>query len=83
MRAFRTEMALFRRVVADPQCPRAAKWLLVAAIAYALNPIDIIPDFLPVIGHLDDVVVLPLLVWLALKLLPANLVAEHREQLTH
>jgi uncharacterized membrane protein YkvA (DUF1232 family) len=48
------------------------------SVAYALSPIDLIPDFIPVIGHLDDVLILPLLVWLAIRIIPKELIAEHR-----
>lgn len=75
---FRLELAIYRAVVADPRCPRVARWLLGAAIAYALSPVDLIPDFIPVLGHLDDILVVPLLLWLALRLIPKDLVAEHR-----
>ena len=75
------EIAVYRAVVADPRCPRAARWLLGAAVAYAVSPIDLIPDFIPVLGHLDDVLIVPLLVWLALRMVPAHVVAEHRARL--
>jgi uncharacterized membrane protein YkvA (DUF1232 family) len=75
------EITLYRAVIADPRCPRAARWLLGAAVAYAVSPIDLIPDFIPVLGHLDDVLIVPLLVWLALRIVPADVVAEHRARL--
>lgn len=75
---FRREIALYRRILADRRTPRRTRWLLAAAVAYAVSPIDIIPDFIPVIGYLDDLVILPLLVWLALRSLPPGLLAEHR-----
>lgn len=75
---FRKELGIYRAVLADPRCPRVARWLLGAAIAYALSPVDLIPDFIPVLGHLDDVLVVPLLLWLALRLIPKELIAEHR-----
>jgi len=56
--------------------------LLGAAVAYAVMPLDIIPDFIPVIGHLDDAVILPLLVYCALKAIPRTLLEEHRKKLT-
>lgn len=63
-----------------PQTPRAAKILAVLVVAYAFSPIDLIPDFIPVLGLLDDVILLPVGIWLTLKLLPAPLVAECRQQ---
>jgi len=78
MRAFRSEIGVYRSVIADARCPRLARWLLGAAVAYALSPIDLIPDFIPVLGHLDDALVLPFMVWLAIRIIPRELIAEHR-----
>ena len=54
----------------DPRTPASAKLLAALAVAYALSPIDLIPDFIPVIGHLDDLLLLPLAFWLAVRLIP-------------
>ena len=56
-----------------PQTPRPAKWVAGAVLAYALSPIDLIPDFVPVLGLLDDVVIVPLGVALAIRLTPRPL----------
>jgi uncharacterized membrane protein YkvA (DUF1232 family) len=80
LRKFRAEIAVYRAVAADPRCPRFARWLLGGAVAYALSPIDLIPDFIPVIGHLDDLIILPLLVWLAVRAIPKELINEHRSR---
>jgi len=45
---------------------------------YALSPIDLIPDFIPVLGYLDDLIIVPLGIWLALRLIPPEIIAEHR-----
>jgi uncharacterized membrane protein YkvA (DUF1232 family) len=55
-----------------------ARVLLGMAVGYALLPFDLLPDFLPVIGHLDDLVIVPGLLWMALKLIPENVVRECR-----
>jgi uncharacterized membrane protein YkvA (DUF1232 family) len=62
----------------DPRVLLVAKALGVFIAAYALSPIDLIPDFIPVLGLLDDAIILPLLIWLAVKLIPAPIMAEHR-----
>jgi uncharacterized membrane protein YkvA (DUF1232 family) len=74
------EAQVYRRVVADRRTPRLARWLLGLALAYLLSPVDIIPDFLPVLGYLDDVLLVPGLVYLALRMIPPAVVAEAREQ---
>jgi uncharacterized membrane protein YkvA (DUF1232 family) len=63
-----------------PDTPFAARALCYVAAAYALSPIDLIPDFIPVLGYLDDALLLPLLVWLAVRLLPAHVVVACRAQ---
>jgi len=62
----------------DPRVPRLAKVVAVCVAAYALSPIDLIPDFVPILGYLDDLVILPLGIMLAVKLVPADLMAEFR-----
>jgi uncharacterized membrane protein YkvA (DUF1232 family) len=76
--AFRRELRVYRRVLADPRTPRAAKIFLGLAVGYLCMPFDLIPDFIPVLGHLDDVVLVPALVYCALRFVPRELVAEHR-----
>lgn len=60
--------------------PWYAKALGVFVVAYALSPIDLIPDFIPVLGYIDDVLLLPGLIWLTLKLLPSDVLADCRMQ---
>ena len=62
----------------DPRVPWYAKALAVAIAAYALSPIDLIPDFIPVIGYLDDLILLPSGIWLAVALIPDDVMAECR-----
>lgn len=62
----------------DPRVPRYAKAVAIAVAAYALSPIDLIPDFIPVIGYLDDLILLPLGIWLAIALVPDEVMAECR-----
>ena len=63
-----------------PDTPWHAKALGVLVVAYALSPIDLIPDFIPVLGFVDDVLLLPGLIWLALRLLPPEVLARSRAQ---
>ena len=78
VRSFGSEVEVYRSVMADRRCPRVARWMLGGAVAYALSPIDLIPDFIPIIGHLDDAIILPLLIWLALRAIPEELIDEYR-----
>lgn len=63
-----------------PGTPWYAKAIGVFVVAYALSPIDLIPDFIPVLGYVDDVLLLPALIWLAVKLLPADVLLSCRRQ---
>ena len=74
----RREVRVYARVVRDPRTPWAARVLLGAAVLYLLSPIDLVPDILPVIGQLDDLIVVPALAWAGLKMIPGNIVEEHR-----
>ena len=75
---FKTYLRAYRLVLKDRRTPILAKVLLGAAVGYALMPFDLIPDFIPVIGHLDDIIIVPGLVYLALKLIPKELIEECR-----
>ena len=77
-RAFKRELAVYRLVLADARTPRASKLFLSAAIGYVLLPFNLIPDFIPVLGQLDDLLIVPALVWLALKFVPREGIDECR-----
>ncbi len=62
----------------DPRVPWYAKALAIAVAGYALSPIDLIPDFIPVIGYLDELIILPLGIWLVVSLIPHEVMAECR-----
>jgi len=66
-----------RRVAADPRTPRRARWWLIGLAVYVASPIDPIPDFIPVIGHLDELVVVPLVLRHVRRMIPANVWAEY------
>jgi len=59
-----------------PQTPWLPKWVSIFIVAYALSPIDLIPDFIPVLGYLDDVIILPLGILLAIRLMPAQVLEQ-------
>jgi len=61
-----------------PETPRLVKVLAIVVVAYALSPIDLIPDFIPVLGFVDDALILPGLIWLAVRLMPPALMARCR-----
>jgi len=63
-----------------PEVSAWAKAISFVAVAYALSPIDLIPDFIPVLGYLDDLIIVPVLVWLALKLIPIDVIQHSRTQ---
>jgi uncharacterized membrane protein YkvA (DUF1232 family) len=62
----------------DPRTPWHVKAAAMAVAAYALSPIDLIPDFIPVLGQLDDVIIVPLGIWLVLRMIPPDVLSEHR-----
>ncbi len=64
----------------DPRVPWYAKFWAACVVGYAFSPIDLIPDFIPVLGYLDDLIIVPLGVVIALKLIPAQVMAECREK---
>jgi uncharacterized membrane protein YkvA (DUF1232 family) len=64
----------------EPRTPWYARLLAAAVVAYAFSPIDLIPDFVPVLGYLDDLLLLPLGVWLVVQMIPADVLADCRER---
>ncbi len=64
----------------DPRVPWHAKVVAGCVAAYALSPIDLMPDFIPIFGYLDDIIIVPLSIFLAVKLVPADFMAEFRAE---
>ena len=62
----------------DIRTPRSAKIISLIALALAFSPIDLIPDFIPVLGYLDDIIIIPLLIYIAFRLIPADIISENR-----
>lgn len=77
-RRLQTEVRAYRLALADPRTPPAAWWLLRFALIYLLSPLDLIPDAIPVIGFLDDVMLLPGVLFLARRMIPPALWADCR-----
>ena len=77
----KAEFAFYRRLQQHPQTPKLAKALLWLAISYLVMPFDLIPDFLPIIGQLDELVIIPLLLYWALKLTPPDVIAACRTEI--
>jgi uncharacterized membrane protein YkvA (DUF1232 family) len=75
---FRQELKVYQLVLQDGRVPKRAKWLLGLALGYALSPIDLIPDFIPVVGYLDDVLIVSALLWLAKRSIPPEVLQDCR-----
>lgn len=75
------EFEVYRLVLKHPETPWVAKLFLGLAIGYLLMPFDLIPDFIPVLGQLDEVVIIPVLVYIALLFIPKHIIQHCREQI--
>ncbi|MGV8120850.1 MAG: YkvA family protein [Candidatus Xenobiia bacterium LiM19] len=78
--ALKRELLALSLAARHPETPWLAKFLVLIVMAYALSPIDLIPDFIPVIGLLDDLVLLPLGIALAIRMIPRRVMEECREK---
>lgn len=79
-RRIKRELAVVYYAARDPRTPWHLKALGLAVAAYALSPIDLIPDFVPVLGYLDDLIIVPLGLWLVMKLLPQDVLQAARAE---
>jgi len=77
-KTIKVELTMYRLVLADSRTPMLAKIVLSLAVGYLLLPFDLIPDFIPIIGHLDDAIIVPALVVIAVKLIPTEVLDEAR-----
>lgn len=77
----KNEFAVYRLVLKHPDTPWIAKIFLGLAVGYLLLPFDLIPDFIPVLGQLDDVVIIPILVYAALLFIPPKIIEQCRVQI--
>ena len=77
----KTDVTIFRKALNHPRTPKSAQWLLWVALGYLALPFDLIPDFIPVLGMLDDALIVPGLIYLALKQIPDEVIQEIREEI--
>lgn len=77
-RAIKRDVHALYLAARDSRVPWPAKAVAVLVAGYALSPIDLIPDFIPVLGYLDDLIIVPLGIWLAVRMIPPAIMAEHR-----
>ena len=79
-RNVKKEIRIYQAVLKDKRTPFLGKLFLGMAVGYFFLPFDLIPDFIPVLGYVDDVVIIPALIFFALKLIPKAIVEEHRKR---
>ena len=79
-RRLKTEVHALSLAYRDPRVPRSARIFAACVVGYAFSPIDLIPDIIPVLGYLDDLVLVPLGIALALRMIPPDVMAECREK---
>ena len=77
-RQLKAELVAMSRAARDPRTPWPARIIILLVVAYAASPIDLIPDFIPVLGLVDDLIIVPLGLALALRMTPPAVIAEHR-----
>jgi len=78
-RRLRRDVLALYLAARDPRVPWYAKVVAAGVAVYALSPIDLIPDVIPILGYLDDLIIVPLGIWLAIHLIPPSLLEEHRQ----
>jgi uncharacterized membrane protein YkvA (DUF1232 family) len=79
-RTLKRDIKVYALVLKDEKTPLLGKIFLGMAVGYFFMPFDLIPDFIPVLGHLDDVVIIPILIFIALRLIPRSIIKEYREK---
>jgi len=79
--ALKRELSVLRIAYKDKRTPFLAKLMLWLTVGYLLSPIDLIPDFIPVLGLLDDLVIVPLLIKVSIRLIPVEVIEDARKQL--
>ena len=82
-RRVKQQVMLLWTAYQHPECPMHVKLLIGLIVVYALSPIDLIPDFIPVLGYLDEMILLPILIGLALKLIPDHVIELAQQELAN
>lgn len=78
-RRVKQEVQIYQIVIQDERTPWLARILIGSAVSYLLLPFDLIPDAIPILGQLDDLLIVPALIWLGLKMIPENVLAEAKQ----
>jgi uncharacterized membrane protein YkvA (DUF1232 family) len=76
------ELRVYRLITSDSRTPRGPKVLLWAAVAYAIWPIGLVPDFIPIVGYVDDIIIVPLLVLMAMRNVPKEVILDCRTKVS-
>jgi len=76
-RVIKKYLCLAKLIYGDKRTPKISKFFLWLALTYAISPIDLIPDFIPIIGYVDDIIILPILIFLALIFVPKIVYISH------
>lgn len=79
-RKLKSQLILLYLSYKDPRVPFPAKLFAVCVVAYAFSPIDLIPDFIPILGYLDDLILVPAGIYAALRMIPEQVLEDHKEQ---
>ena len=77
-RSLLRELRVLRIALNDDRTPWYARWLLRLLVVYLVSPIDLIPDFIPVVGYLDELLLVPIAIWIAIRLVPREVLDECR-----
>lgn len=77
-KALKAEVIAIYLSMSDNRTPLSAKIMIVLTVSYAFSPIDLVPDFIPILGYLDDLIILPLMITASIKLIPKEVLAECR-----
>ena len=80
-RQIKSETFALHLAYRDPRTPLLAKFFAACVVAYAFSPIDLIPDFIPILGYVDDIIILPILFYISLRFIPKEVYSEHYKRI--